>query len=87
MTQLISDLITKLRQNDDSEPHDAKMLLRSGLEVGAEDVNLADLRKDEEPGIHEDQNKRKNPQVRSFVFNPNKKPIIHLISWKNGIAM
>ncbi len=57
--------VTKLRQNEETDQHqrDAKMLLRSGLEAGADDVNLTDLRQDEDAGIQEEKGKRKNPQV------------------------
>ena len=70
-TEKRSDLVTKLRQGDEGDGgRDGKLLLlRSGLEAGVDDVNLNDVRNEDEAGLHEDKSKRKNPQVRKYL-NP-----------------
>ena len=67
-TERRSELVTKLRQSEDTDAsqRDAKMLLRSGLEPGTEDINLTELGRDEEAGIQDEKAKRKNPQVNFF---------------------
>ena len=65
-TEKRSELVTKLRQSEDTDAsqRDAKMLLRSGLEPGTEDINLTELGHDDDAGIQDEKAKRKNPQVK-----------------------